>query len=57
MKPLTRNWLLGSLLGWALLAYGWFGEHTWALGAAALLLGVLALERMDNLKRDRSGGA
>ena len=53
MSPLTRNWLIGSVVAWSLLIYGWFGDSTWAIGASVVILLALVIERLDNLSRSK----
>lgn len=55
MTPLTRNWLIGTVAGWTLLIVGAATGSRWVLGASAVLLLVLAIERYDNWARHRGG--
>ncbi len=58
MSAFTRNLLIGVVIGWPALVYGWVTDQPWVLGAAGLLFLLLTIERLGNRRRDRrSGGA
>lgn len=56
MSALTRNWIVGMVVGTSLLIYGWHVDSTWSIAAAALVFLLFWIERWDNLRRYRSGG-
>ena len=54
MNPLTCNWAIAMILGWALLIAGWTTTNHVLIGAALFIFLVSSIERYENLRIERN---